>query len=614
MALQLKDRIFTLCTSTGTGDAVIGATKEGYQGWEGITYGNTVYYCITDDADWEVGYGNYLNRGSTQAITRTVLSSSDNGAKIPLSGNASIFCTYPSEKAVYRNKDNNLYFPTSNAHLKSILGTDVTSANVVTSAVIVDGTEGVNDSNLAGLLNVYKKDEIDEQQEVQDVQIEKNKQNIIELEEEIEAIAPSFDRGEWDYKAPSLATDLPAEGNYFILDASGNSITSFANAHEVLFNNKDVYDAIHTWGTVEVGQYLELFDSLDGEYLLAKIDVITPEPNAIRFEVTPQQSEGVAGGGSDRVRIKIFEIAGVDVDTLMPKTGGTFTGQVKHKKEIIIEPTLPSRFVNIKNRYATNPDGSSPGAQGQGFGVNFDLDHGNSGYNQVKWSNRNGDILNISGGTGANAKYTGKMTDDTHLVNKKYLDDTFLPLEGGELDGALTIKKNTSVALDIIGAGNESQFTVWSSGGVVVPNYTAFKDNELVTKKYVDTYSLTSGPESYRKKGNVVLGDKEFGVVASSVGSTNVVFLNKLYLNDAEGVQLVKDYEATDNTWFEVYKNSALILRMQIKKSSWRTSGTDANQIQFNGVYTYPLVGLSENWSGTTNYKIALTGLKKVLT
>ena len=121
-------------------------------------------------------------------------------------------------------------------------------------------------------------------------------------------------------------------------------------------------------------------------------------------------------------------------------------------------------------------------------------------------------------------------------------------------------------------------------------------------------------PESYRKKGNVVLGDKEFGVVASSVGSTNVVFLNKLYLNDAEGVQLVKDYEATNDTWFEVYKNSALILRMQIKKSSWRTSGTDANQIQFNGVFTYPLVGLSENWSGTTNYKIALTGLKKVLT
>ena len=67
-------------------------------------------------------------------------------------------------------------------------------------------------SNLAGLLNVYKKDEIDEQQEVQDVQIEKNKQNIIELEEEIEAIAPSFDRGEWDYKEPTNPTDYASSG------------------------------------------------------------------------------------------------------------------------------------------------------------------------------------------------------------------------------------------------------------------------------------------------------------------------------------------------------------------------------------------------------------------
>ena len=37
MAIQLKDRILTLCTTVGTNDAIVGATKEGYQGWEGIT-------------------------------------------------------------------------------------------------------------------------------------------------------------------------------------------------------------------------------------------------------------------------------------------------------------------------------------------------------------------------------------------------------------------------------------------------------------------------------------------------------------------------------------------------------------------------------------------------
>ena len=88
-----------------------------------------------------------------------------------------------------------------------------------------------------------------------------------------------------------------------------------------------------------------------------------------------------------------------------------FTGLVKHKKEIVIEPSLPSRFVNIKNRYATDADGTnSGGSDNQNFGVNFDLDHGNSGYNTVKWTTRNGNVFAVYGGTRANAKYTGEIT------------------------------------------------------------------------------------------------------------------------------------------------------------------------------------------------------------
>ena len=86
MAIQLKDRILTLCTTVGTNDAIVGATKEGYQGWEGITIGNTVYYCITDNTSWEVGYGQYLSRAGTPTIQRNVLSSSNDNEKLDLSG------------------------------------------------------------------------------------------------------------------------------------------------------------------------------------------------------------------------------------------------------------------------------------------------------------------------------------------------------------------------------------------------------------------------------------------------------------------------------------------------------------------------------------------------
>ena len=126
MAIELKDRIYTDCVSTGTDDAWIGETKEGYQGWEVITPNATVYYCITDNTSWEVGYGEYVNAfgagdKATKAIKRNLLSSST-GSLLNLSGNASIFLTYPSEKAVILNTDGNIQLPNSNINAKKFVG------------------------------------------------------------------------------------------------------------------------------------------------------------------------------------------------------------------------------------------------------------------------------------------------------------------------------------------------------------------------------------------------------------------------------------------------------------------------------------------------------------
>mgnify|MGYP000344735846 CR=1 FL=1 len=117
MAIQLKDRIYTTCPTIGKADIEIGAVKEGYQGWESITDGNTVYYCITDDAAWEVGYG--VKTGTE--IVRNLLSSST-GSLLSLNGNSSVFCTYPAEKAVFLNLDGNIEIPNSNINAKKFSG------------------------------------------------------------------------------------------------------------------------------------------------------------------------------------------------------------------------------------------------------------------------------------------------------------------------------------------------------------------------------------------------------------------------------------------------------------------------------------------------------------
>ncbi len=548
MALELRDRIYTECTNYGFSDIIIGETKEGYQGWDVITLGATVYYTITDDLQWEVGYGQYLDRAGTKEITRNVLSSST-GGKIDLSGKASVFLTYPSEKAVILNTDGNIQLPNANSRFKNIIGHDVTSENVVTTALIVDGTEGLNDSNLAGLLNVYKKDEIDEQQEVQDVQIEKNKQNIVELEEEIEALAPSFDRGDWDYKEPSNPANMPEEGTYFLLDNAQNLTTDFANAHEILFNNKDVQDINHTWSTVEVGQSIELFDSVDKDYLLAKIEEITLESGAVKFQVTVEQSEGGVVGETSRVRVKIFEIPEVDISTLMPKSGGTFTGEVKHKKNIFIEPTMPSRFVNIINRYATNADGSSAGTGNQTFGINFDLDYGNTGYNTVKFSNRVADILTLKGGTKPSAKYRGEIEHEHDIVTKEYVDNNATP----------TLHTLTS-------AGN--------------------------TMKYVSARSLN---------------DNQFGASNASMGSNKTFYFYKLY--DANGATATANsYEATESTMLEIWSNGDLIIKTGLK--NWQPSSYSSGDRQAS-ISGYGPMTYSGSLSTSYNYGVVISGLKK---
>ena len=171
MALELKDRIYTDCVSTGTDDAWIGDPKEGYQGWEAITPNATVYYCITDDTSWEVGYGEYVNAfgagdNADKAIKRNLISS-NTGALLDLSGNASIFCTYPAEKSVYLDTDGNIQLPDTNVRFKSITGNEVISPVVATGAVIVDGTEAEG-GDLAKLLDVYTKDEIQDKINDQD--------------------------------------------------------------------------------------------------------------------------------------------------------------------------------------------------------------------------------------------------------------------------------------------------------------------------------------------------------------------------------------------------------------------------------------------------------------
>lgn len=101
MALVVKDRVRENSTTTGTGTFALSGAVSGFQTFStAIGNGNTTYYCIVNQAEWEVGLGTV--GGGT--LSRDTVLSSSTGSKVDFtSGTKDVFCTYPSGKSVYRN-------------------------------------------------------------------------------------------------------------------------------------------------------------------------------------------------------------------------------------------------------------------------------------------------------------------------------------------------------------------------------------------------------------------------------------------------------------------------------------------------------------------------------
>ena len=104
MALVINNRVRETTSTTGTGAVTLGGAVGGFQTFAaGIGNDNTTYYAISinSESEWEVGLGT-LNSDSSTLTRTTVLESSNSDSAVDFSaGSKEVFCTLPSEKAVY---------------------------------------------------------------------------------------------------------------------------------------------------------------------------------------------------------------------------------------------------------------------------------------------------------------------------------------------------------------------------------------------------------------------------------------------------------------------------------------------------------------------------------
>jgi len=108
MSLILGDRIRQTSTTTGSGTFTLDGSVTGFQSFNAVGEGNTTYYTISLDSQWEVGIGTY----SAGTLSRDTVLSSSTGSKVAfLAGAKDVFVSYPAKKSVNQDANNRVLIP-----------------------------------------------------------------------------------------------------------------------------------------------------------------------------------------------------------------------------------------------------------------------------------------------------------------------------------------------------------------------------------------------------------------------------------------------------------------------------------------------------------------------
>ena len=175
-------------------------------------------------------------------------------------------------------------------------------------------------------------------------------QDVISLDEEIESIAKSSEKGFWRYEEPTSETRPPFPGKFFLLKnyspntgGVGAAFTQqYAEANAAVFHNIEynVDDPTgaggeeHTWADVEVGELLDILDKPDPDGLFGRITDIdlTAHPGvAVIIGFDRIESLGSPTNNSPfQSLLKIFkEPTGGTASEFVKKTGDTMSGNLK---------------------------------------------------------------------------------------------------------------------------------------------------------------------------------------------------------------------------------------------------------------------------------------------
>jgi hypothetical protein len=132
MALIVADRVKQYTNTTGTDPYTFSGSVLGFQDFSDVSSdGDTLYYSVSDDINWEVGLGTYASAGGTLTRTTIFSSSNANSAVNWGVGTKTIFVTYPADKAVIQDVSGNVDVPNNLTVGGTVDGIDIAARDAV---------------------------------------------------------------------------------------------------------------------------------------------------------------------------------------------------------------------------------------------------------------------------------------------------------------------------------------------------------------------------------------------------------------------------------------------------------------------------------------------------